>query len=279
MAERTATNIDDLVADLIRRIKYFFLVIVSVYLGSLFLTLPGIVKAIIGKLMVIAILLQGAFWGSGIFEYWLERYKRQKKEEQDAAGLTTFTALGFIVRLVLWSIVLLLALDNLGIQVTALVAGLGVGGIAVALAVQNILGDLFASMSIVLDKPFVIGDFIIVDNFLGTVEHIGLTGRTSKNSAIFPSISKASITSKPRIMPSTWTFSRPSTWPSTAVFRKKESSSLIPPKRSSLAKKTAAPTPRRRKTNKSPIKNEPVAGENLADQRNHDSSTQYQLHQ
>lgn len=174
LAERTATNIDDLVADLIRRIKYFFLVIVSVYLGSLFLTLPGIVKAIIGKLMVIAILLQGAFWGSGIFEYWLERYKRQKKEEQDAAGLTTFTALGFIVRLVLWSIVLLLALDNLGIQVTALVAGLGVGGIAVALAVQNILGDLFASMSIVLDKPFVIGDFIIVDNFLGTVEHIGL---------------------------------------------------------------------------------------------------------
>ena len=71
-------------------------------------------------------------------------------------------------------IILLIALDNLGVNVSALIAGLGVGGIAVALAVQNILGDLFASFSIVLDKPFVIGDFIIVDNFMGTIEHIGL---------------------------------------------------------------------------------------------------------
>lgn len=57
---------------------------------------------------------------------------------------------------------------------TALVAGLGVGGIAVALAAQNILGDLFASLTIVFDKPFLIGDFIIVGEHLGTVEHIGL---------------------------------------------------------------------------------------------------------
>ena len=69
---------------------------------------------------------------------------------------------------------LLLALDNLGIDVTTLIAGLGVGGIAVALALQNILSDLFASFSIVFDKPFVIGDFIVVDDLLGTVEHIGL---------------------------------------------------------------------------------------------------------
>src|SRR3546814_19469041 len=69
---------------------------------------------------------------------------------------------------------LLLGLDNLGVDVTAMVAGLGVGGIAVALAVQNILGDLFASLSIVIDKPFVIGDFIIVDDCLGSVEHVGL---------------------------------------------------------------------------------------------------------
>jgi small-conductance mechanosensitive channel len=62
----------------------------------------------------------------------------------------------------------------MGIDITALVAGLGVGGIAVALAAQNILGDLFASWSIVLDKPFLVGDFIIIDGYSGTVEHIGL---------------------------------------------------------------------------------------------------------
>jgi small-conductance mechanosensitive channel len=82
--------------------------------------------------------------------------------------------LGFIAKIVLWVIVAMLTLQNLGVEVTALVAGLGVGGIAVALAAQNILGDLFASMSIVLDKPFVLGDFIVVDDAMGTVEKIGL---------------------------------------------------------------------------------------------------------
>jgi len=84
------------------------------------------------------------------------------------------SAFGFLARLALWTIIMFSALDNLGVNITALVAGLGVGGIAVALATQNILGDLFASFSIVLDKPFVIGDFIIVGECLGTVERIGL---------------------------------------------------------------------------------------------------------
>jgi len=68
----------------------------------------------------------------------------------------------------------LLTLENLGVNITALVAGLGVGGIAVALAVQNVLGDLFAALSIALDQPFVVGDFLIVDDFLGSVEYIGI---------------------------------------------------------------------------------------------------------
>jgi small-conductance mechanosensitive channel len=73
-----------------------------------------------------------------------------------------------------WAIIFLLALDNLGVNITALVAGLGVGGIAVALAAQNIIGDLFASLSIVLDRPFVPGDFLAIDEFYGDVEKVGL---------------------------------------------------------------------------------------------------------
>jgi small-conductance mechanosensitive channel len=76
--------------------------------------------------------------------------------------------------LVVWAAVLLVLLDNLGVNITTLIAGLGVGGIAVALAAQNVLGDLFSSLSIVLDKPFVVGDFIVVGDFLGSVEHVGL---------------------------------------------------------------------------------------------------------
>jgi small-conductance mechanosensitive channel len=79
-----------------------------------------------------------------------------------------------VVRTAVWVVILLLALENLGINVTALVAGLGVGGIAVALAVQSLLGDLFASLSITLDRPFVIGDFVIVGDYMGSVEQIGV---------------------------------------------------------------------------------------------------------
>ena len=125
------------------------------------LRLTSGVGTVLGKLIVISFLFQGAEWGNAVLDHWIGRSGKLKGEE-DKAGLTMFMALGFVGRLVFWSLALLLALDNLGVNVTALIAGLGVGGIAVALAVQNVLGDLFASISIVLDKPFVIGDFITV---------------------------------------------------------------------------------------------------------------------
>ncbi|MBS3818144.1 mechanosensitive ion channel family protein [bacterium] len=173
LAQKTETTLDDLVADLFQKVKFYVLFVVSVYIGSLLLTLPPVVEKVLGEVLVIALLIQGGIWGSVVIEYWINRYKKDKMEE-DAATVTTFTALGFIGRIALWTVVLLLALDNLGVEVSALIAGLGIGGVAVALALQNVLGDLFASLSIVLDKPFVIGDFIIVDNYLGTIEHVGL---------------------------------------------------------------------------------------------------------
>lgn len=170
---KTSTDVDDLVAELIRRVKFFFLFPVSVYLGSKVLSLSGKADDILSKIVTIAVIFQGAVWGSAIFDYTIAR-ARGGKEGLEDEDKTKLAALGFVFRIALWSLVLLLALDNLGIKVTALVAGLGVGGIAVALAVQSILGDLFASLSIVLDKPFAIGDYIVVGDHQGTVEHIGL---------------------------------------------------------------------------------------------------------
>ena len=172
-AERTETELDDLMADLIARTKLFFLLIISIYFATFALNLPQAATRVIGTVAMLALLIQAAIWASGFISFWLKRQIKRKLEE-DAAAATTFSALGFIGKLIVWSAVLLLVLDNLGVDITTLVAGLGVGGIAVALAVQNILGDLFASLSIVLDKPFVIGDFIIVGDLLGTVEKIGL---------------------------------------------------------------------------------------------------------
>jgi small-conductance mechanosensitive channel len=82
--------------------------------------------------------------------------------------------INFVARMLIWSLLILLALDNFGVNITALLAGLGVGGVAVALALQNVLGDLFASLSIALDKPFVVGDSLNIDTYTGSVEHIGI---------------------------------------------------------------------------------------------------------
>jgi small-conductance mechanosensitive channel len=173
LAQRTKATWDDLAAYALNRTKRFFYVVITLYVASLALTLPARVRSLITSVVVIALLIQGGIWMTSAVAYWLGHY-RKRQLPQDPAAVTTVSALGFLSKLAVWSIVALLALDNLGVDVTALVAGLGVGGIAVALALQNILGDLFASLTIVLDKPFVINDFLVVGDLMGNVEHIGL---------------------------------------------------------------------------------------------------------
>lgn len=172
-AETTKTEIDDLVVEIAGKTRFFFAFVIAVYASSQSLVLSQPASRLLQSLLILGTLLQTAIWGNTVISFVLSRAVKRRLDE-DAASATTMAALGFVGRFVLWSVLLLLALDNLGINVTGLIAGLGVGGIAIALAIQNILGDLFASLSIVLDKPFVIGDFIIVDDHLGTVEHIGL---------------------------------------------------------------------------------------------------------
>jgi small-conductance mechanosensitive channel len=173
IAARTATAVDDVVVDLLRRTRYYFIVAVSVAAASLVLTLPQNARDGVRTVAVFALLLQIAVWGNGVIQFWLKSYAA-RKAHTDGTSATTIAAFGVLARIALWILIALLALDNAGIQVTALITGLGITGVAVALAVQNILGDLFGALSIVLDKPFVVGDSIQVDTVNGTVEHIGL---------------------------------------------------------------------------------------------------------
>ena len=173
IAEATRAAWDDNIVETLQATKSWFLLLAALYAGSLVLELPERVRNLVQTAAVLALLLQAALWGSKLLKIAIERYMKQRRES-DPALVTTISALSFVGNLVLWSVVLMLALDNMGVDVTALVAGLGVGGIAVALAAQNILGDLFASLSIVLDKPFVLGDFIVVGEQTGTVEKVGL---------------------------------------------------------------------------------------------------------
>jgi small-conductance mechanosensitive channel len=173
LAARSAVRearIDDLVVRMLSRTYLLFIVAFGVYFGSTFLELSRSRELLMSRIAVAALLMQVAVWG----DVFLRAWRDQLRHDQDNSRRNSSAILGFSLRLTLWVIVFLMVLDNFGVNITALVASLGVGGIAVALAVQNILGDLFASLSITLDKPFEIGDFIIVGDVLGSVEHIGL---------------------------------------------------------------------------------------------------------
>ena len=172
-AAKTTNTLDDLLAGTIGRTRPLFLLIVGLYAGAYILDLPDQIRELADRIVIIAVVLQCAIWGAHIAAEWISAQARKRMEE-DAAGGTALSVLGTPVRGVIWALAALLILDNLGIDVTALIAGLGIGGIAVALAMQNVLGDLFASLSIVLDRPFVVGDYIVVGGQMGTVERIGL---------------------------------------------------------------------------------------------------------
>ena len=174
LASRTETDVDDLVADLLDKTKLLFILIVALWGGSYTLTLSERASQSLRAVLILGLLLQAGYWATSLVNYSLARYKKRVQDD-DPGVATAMGAVGFLTRLAVWSVVVLIGLDTLGVDITALIAGLGVGGIAIALAVQNVLGDLFASVSIILDKPFVVGDLIILgDDYVGTVEQVGL---------------------------------------------------------------------------------------------------------
>ncbi|TWI67489.1 small-conductance mechanosensitive channel [Pseudoduganella lurida] len=172
-AAHTATHIDDMAVKILSKTSSLFIIVMGVYAGCQWLEMSAKSEALVRNLAVAALLLQVARWIDVGVRGWIDFY-RKKRGATDVASTTSTAALTFVVRAALWLIIVLMILDNFGVNVTTLVASLGIGGIAVALAVQNILGDLFSSVSILLDKPFVVGDSITVDKLAGTVEYVGL---------------------------------------------------------------------------------------------------------
>jgi len=173
LALRSKTDIDDLIVELLSRTRGLFVLLVSLWIGAKFVDLPTTVAEFLGNVLSVGVLLQLGIWANGFVSQGLAKYRKHQLEE-DPTSATALGALNFVAKSAVWIIVALLIVDNLGFDVTALVTGLGIGGIAVALAVQNVLGDLFASLAIVLDKPFVVGDFIVVDSLSGSVENVGI---------------------------------------------------------------------------------------------------------
>ena len=172
-AHTTETDVDDFFLEGAHRTKLYLLILPAIYLGARALILPPDLFRLVKMAMQLSLIAQTALWAAGIADFWLRRYKRQRAAE-DPSAVTTLNVFRIAIVSAVWIVAVIVAIDNLGFNVGAVLTGLGIGGVAVALALQNILGDLFASLSIVIDKPFVPGDFIVVGPESGRVEHIGL---------------------------------------------------------------------------------------------------------
>ena len=153
--------------------KGWFLLLIAINVSFRGIDATETLELAFSRSLVIGMLVQFGIWAvAGLGRFMLLR--REEQLEEDAGAVAAMDIVSFLTKVSVWTLVFLLILDNLGVNITALVAGLGVGGIAVALAAQNIISDLFASLSIVLDRPFVLGDFLAIDEFYGNVEKVGL---------------------------------------------------------------------------------------------------------
>ncbi len=161
-----------LVAEIFRQTSRFLLLALSVLMALKLVDLPAQWESTLSHGWFVALALQIALW----LEIGIRLWAATPVVHADGTtrNPVTTTIIAIMLRLLVWSVMLLSILANLGVDITALVASLGVGGIAVALAVQTLLSDLFASLSIGVDKPFEIGDFVVFGSIAGNIEHIGL---------------------------------------------------------------------------------------------------------
>ena len=172
-AEATDTLLDDALLAAARATKWFLIVLIAIYFALITLPLPERSSNILHSIAIIVVTAQAAIWANAALKGVLDKTK-DRRAAQDPSAASAFGLIKFFSQVAVWSAALLLVLTNLGYEIGPLLAGLGVGGIAVAFALQHILGDIFCSIAIVLDKPFVLGDFIIVGDLMGTVENIGI---------------------------------------------------------------------------------------------------------
>jgi small-conductance mechanosensitive channel len=179
-ASSTETKFDDYIVGGIQKFGLPILNFVFIYFGLQYLTLPDRVEKLIHNGLVVIFTFYAISLVSSVARLSLESFIKSQNEGEEK--LKQLGGIMLIINVILWAIGLLFIFNNLGYDVTAIVAGLGIGGIAIALAAQNILGDLFNYFVIFFDRPFEIGDFITVDDKKGTVEYIGI--KTSRLKSI-----------------------------------------------------------------------------------------------
>lgn len=173
LSKKTKNNLDDLAVIVLDKTNPIFIYSLAFIFAVSYLKISSSLSSKFQTTFICIAIIQAAIWASNLLALLIPRIVNKGGESEDSQNFAALELVNFSAKAIIWIFALLLILDNFGVDITALIAGLGVGGIAVALAVQNILSDLLASLSIILDKPFVVGDFIVIDELAGNVEKIG----------------------------------------------------------------------------------------------------------
>lgn len=171
LAEKTTTMLDDFFIRIIKKSVNPLLYYGVFYIATRNITLPAAIGKAIYVLGVILLTVMAIRFLTGVVAYMVENYWLK---EADDSRKRSFRGLMPAVKVVIWGLGIIFLLDNLGFKISTVIAGLGIGGIAVAMASQAVLGDLFSYFAILTDRPFEVGDFIIIGDFMGAVEHVGI---------------------------------------------------------------------------------------------------------
>lgn len=171
-ASTTETNFDDYVVAGVERFVLPMLNAGVIYVGIKYLTLSDKLEKVLEAVLTVAITFFAVRLVSSVIKLSLEAYA--KKQEGGEEKVKQLRGIMVVINIILWSLGGVFLFDNMGYNVTAIVTGLGIGGIAIALAAQNILGDLFNYFVIFFDRPFEIGDFVVIDDKKGNVEYVGI---------------------------------------------------------------------------------------------------------
>mgnify|MGYP006300761555 CR=1 FL=1 len=172
LAGKTTTTVDDFLIDTISRRLIPLMYVIALYFSIGRLSFGETLSRWITGIFIVLVAVFIVRFLVSVIEYLLDLLWEKKEKESSGQGVPR--AIVTFVKIILYTVALIIVFDNMGVQITALITGLGIGGVAIALAAQAILGDLFSYFTIFFDRPFEVGDFIKVGEFRGTVEHIGI---------------------------------------------------------------------------------------------------------
>jgi len=174
ISKKTKTDLDNFFIESIKSINWFFYLALAFWISLQLIKLPNQVEKYFSYLVFIIIVFQILKIIQGLINFFTTKLTARQKIKDKKIDPSIIAFLNKFLKIIVWAAAILLTLQNLGVNVTAIMAGFGIGGVAIAFALQNILGDIFACFSIFFDKPFAIGDFIVFDGEMGTVKKIGI---------------------------------------------------------------------------------------------------------